>query len=170
MLFILIGSDRTGKTTLQKLIIEKLCEQSYDRLPTNLGLDITHPEIKRKYKRISFGNRSYQEKKEDYGTVDEYFKNYFNDCDISFISSHLVPVDIEEMIKNGRKRFFNIFGVFLSNSIEGNSNLNSQISEFNWNERFLIENQLVEQDRIERQLDRIAESFVDLLINRTKIS
>jgi hypothetical protein len=170
MLFILIGDDRTGKTTLQKLLIEKICGQSYGRLPTNLGIDITHPEIKHKYRRISFGNRSYQEKKDDYGTVDEYFQNHFNDCDIAFISSHLIPDDIAEMIQNGRQRFFNVFGVFLSNSIESNRNLNSQISAFDWNERFLIENPIVGQDRTERQLEIIAENFVDLLINRINIS
>ena len=54
-LFILIGDDRTGKTTLQKLLIEKICGQTYERLPTNLRFDISHPEIKRKYQNISFG-------------------------------------------------------------------------------------------------------------------
>ncbi|WP_285655477.1 hypothetical protein [Allomuricauda sp. NBRC 101325] len=45
MLFILIGDDRTGKTTLQKLLIEKLCSHSYGRLPVNIEFNIIHPEI-----------------------------------------------------------------------------------------------------------------------------
>lgn len=170
LLFILIGDDRTGKTTLQKLLIEKLCNHSYDRLPVNIEFDITHPEIKRKYHRISFGNRSYQEKKGDYHTVDEYFSNHFKNSDIAFISSHLTPNDIQEMITNGRRRFYNVNGVFLSNSIETNNNLNADISELDWDERFLIENPLIENNRIDNQLDIIAENFVDLIINRTKIS
>ena len=170
MLFILIGDDSTGKTTLQKFLIEKLCGKIYERLPTNAGLDITHPDIKRKYCRISFGNRSYQEKKGVYGTIDEYFQNHFNDCDITFISSHLIPNDIAEMIRNGHQRFFNVFGVFLSNSLENKRDLNSQISIFDWDERFLIENPLVDQSNIEKQLEIVAESFVDLLTSRTNMS
>jgi len=170
LLFIIIGDDRTGKTTLQKLLIKKLCNITYDRLPTNTGLDINHPEIKRKYQRISFGNRSYQEKRDDYGTVEEYFNNHFNDCDISFISSHLVLSDIEQMIKNGKRRFFNVNGIFFSNSIHYSRLINSEISELNWDERYLVENPLTEENNIDNQLNAIAENIVDLLINRTKIS
>ena len=115
-LFILIGDDRTGKTTFQKLLIEKICGQTYERLPTNLRFDISHPEIKRKYQNISFGNRSYQEKIGEYGTVDEYFQNHFSQADISIISSHLDIGHITEMITNGRQRFYNVTGIFFSNS------------------------------------------------------
>lgn len=170
LLFIIIGDDRTGKTTLQKLLIEKLCNTSYDRLPTNISLEITHPEIKRKYKRISFGNRSYQEKRSEYGTVEEYFSNHFNDCEISFISSHLVANEIDQMISQGKRRFFNVNAIFFSNSINQNLLSNSQISEFNWDERFLIDNPLVQEKSIHNQLNLIAENVVDLLINRTKNS
>src|SRR5258708_36028743 len=109
-LFILIGNDRTGKTTIQRLLIEKLCGHTYDRLPTNLRFDIVHPEMKRKYRNISFGNRSYQEKISEYGTVDEYFINHFNPADISFISSHLDIGHITDMIRNGRQIFYNVAG------------------------------------------------------------
>ena len=76
-LFILIGDDKTGKTTLQKLLIEKLCGYTYLKLPVNQTYIITHPEIKRKYRNISFANRSYQEKIGDYVSIDNYFKNHF---------------------------------------------------------------------------------------------
>jgi len=36
-LFIIIGNGNSGKTTLQKILIEKICGQVYDRLPTNLN-------------------------------------------------------------------------------------------------------------------------------------
>lgn len=109
-LFVLIGDNNTGKTTLQKVLIERICNEYYDRLPTDTILDIKHPEIKRKYRRISFANRSYQEKK--YETVNDYFENHFRDACVAFVSSHLVLEDIEQIIINGRQRFFNVYGVF----------------------------------------------------------
>src|SRR3974390_1852010 len=105
MLFIFIGDDRTGKTTLQKFLIHKLTPNGwYEKLPCNNCYQINHPEIKRKYTTISFGNRSYQEKIADYKSVENYFQNFFKDADIAFISSHFSLVDIEEMILQGKMR------------------------------------------------------------------
>lgn len=171
LLFILIGDDKTGKTTLQKLLIEKLCSRVYDRLPTNLRFDITHPEIKRKYQSISFANRSYQEKRTEYGTVDEYFQNHFQQGDISVVSSHLIPVDIQRMIENGRGMFYNVCGVFLTNSILINPTDNAEISRLDWDERLVIDNPTTDDfSQVERQLNSIADNIVSLLINRTNIS
>jgi hypothetical protein len=170
-LFILIGDDRTGKTTLQKLLIEKICNQFYDRLPTNLRFNILHPEIKRKYENISFGNRSYQEKIGDYGMVDEYFKNHFNPADISIISSHLNIGQISEMIRNGKQRFYNVTGIFFSNSIEINQITNSQIALLDWDEKLVVENVITEnQQFIDRQLNAIADNFVIFISNRAGVS
>jgi hypothetical protein len=171
-LFVLIGDDRTGKTTIQKLLINKLTDKGlYIKLPVNVDADITHLEIKRKYQTISFANRSYQEKQSEYGTVDEYFKNHFKDTDIAFISSHLVLSDIKKMIKNGRRRFYNVNGVFWTNSIEDNPSDNADIAALDWNERFIIFNSLSDdEETINAQLELIADSIVTLLINRTHIS
>ncbi len=161
----------TGKTTLQKLLIEKICGHSYDRLPTNIRFNIIHPEIKRKYQNISFANRSYQEKMDEYGTVDEYFQNYFSPADISIISSHLDIGHLTEMIRNGRQRFYNVTGVFFSNSIDLSHFGNSQISLLEWDERLVIENVTKENERaINRQLNTIADNFVAFISNRTSIS
>lgn len=171
MLFILIGDDRTGKTTLQKLIIERLCGFRYTTLKVNLGFDITHPEIKRKYLKASFGNRSYQEKQHIYKSIDEYFSDHFNPADIAFISSHLNPSDVEQMIRNSKEQFYNVTGVFFSNSIDTNRILNAQISVLNWDERLVIENDIVEDDdAIAMQLITAADSFIYFLVNRTDIS
>jgi hypothetical protein len=173
-LFILIGDDMTGKTTLQKLLIDKICLLGiYDKLKCNLGFEITHPEIKRKYQRISFANRSYQEKKKDYGTVEEYFNNHFNPQDISFISSHLVESDIKEMILQGHYKFYNVFGVFFTNSIDSNLSSNALISSLNWDERLIVNNPIIsndDQEQIKNQLDIVAQSIVEFIINRTSIS
>ena len=170
ILFVLIGDDKTGKTTLQKLLIEKLANHFYDRLPVNLAFPITHPEVKRKYSNISFANRSYQEKRDEYGTVEEYFANHFKDADIAFVSSHLNENQISLIIEHSHSRFYNVFGVFFSNSIHYNQINNSRISQLNWDERLLVENPLTNQDQITSQLNLIAESIVDFIINRTSIS
>lgn len=170
-LFIIIGDDKTGKTTLQKLLIDRVCGYGYDRLPANKMFDITHPEIKRKYQNISFGNRSYQEKIADYVSVDNYFQNHFQQADIAFISSHLIQADIQQMIENGRKCFYNVVGIFWTNSIENNPTANSQISLLDWNERLVITNpNSGNADQIQKQLDLIADNIVAFLINRTSIS
>lgn len=170
-LFIIIGDDRTGKTTLQKLLIDRICGFGYGRLPTNRVFNIIHPEIKRKYQNISFGNRSYQEKIGDYISVDNFFQDHFEPADIAFISSHLILADIEQMIANGRNRFYNVNGVFWSNSIESNNLANSQISALEWNERFVITNPFSDNEQqIQRQLELIADNIVALIINRTSIS
>lgn len=170
-LFILIGDDRTGKTTLQKLLISRLCSLSYDRLPVNMQFDITHPEIKRKYRNIFFGNRSYQEKIIEYEAVDDYFSKHFQPSDIAFISSHLVLADIQQMITNGRNLFYNVNGIFWTNSIESNRTINSQVSLLEWNERFVISNPPSDDAlKIQRQLEQISDNIVSLIINRTSIS
>lgn len=169
-LFIFIGNDRTGKTTLQKHLIDRLCGFGYERLPVNKQFDITHPEIKRKYQSISFGSRSYQEKIQEFNTVDNYFKNHFQPADIAFISSHLILSDIQQMIANGRNLFYNVNGIFWTNSIESNRIVNSQISSLEWNERFVITNPLSDNEQvIQRQLEQIADNIVTLIINRTSI-
>ncbi|HMG83852.1 MAG TPA: hypothetical protein VK559_12500 [Ferruginibacter sp.] len=170
-LFIFIGDDRTGKTTIQKLLIDKFCGHTYDRLPTNLRFDITHPEIKRKYQNISFGNRSYQEKISEYGTVDEYFQNHFSPADISFISSHLDIGHITEMIRNGRQRFYNVNAIFFSNSIAANGQANSDISLLDWDEKLVIENAWTDDEwKMNRQLNSIADNIVFFVANRTSVS
>jgi len=169
LLFVLIGNDCTGKTTLQKLLIEQLCGVQYEKLPTNIALNIKHPEIKRKYSKISFGNRSYQEKIDKYGSIDDYFSNHFNEQKIAFISSHLNKNDLENMILNGHRKFYNVCGVFFTNSIDVNKSLNSEISTLNWDERLVIENPKVEPKQINSQLKKISENITELLINMTRI-
>lgn len=139
-LFVLIGNDRTGKTELQRYLIEKLCAEWYKRLTCNVLLDIRHPEIKRKYRNASFGSRSIQEKINEYKSVDNYFQNHFRDADVAFVSSHLKVDDIRQIIEEGKKRYYNVNAVFFSNSIESNGGHNSEISSLNWDEKFVIEN------------------------------
>lgn len=174
MLIILIGNDQSGKTTIQKKLARKLTDAPVGRLDINKPFMITHPEIKRKYNKVSFGNRSYQEVKDRFSSVDEYFKNGFNEQKISFISSHLNEPDIEEMIVQGKRLFFNVYGVFLTNSIQENDwskQVNKSISELHWDERLVIENPILEDhSTLDDQLDKIADSIVAYLVNQTGVN
>jgi hypothetical protein len=185
LLFVLLGNNDTGKTTLQKLLISKICTGwVYDTLRCNKFFDIVHPEIKRKYKTIFFSNRSPQEKEElyeDYKDIDTYFQKCFKDSDIAFISSHIdsnSKEDILSIMKNARQRFYNVIGVFFSNSIENDKLDNEEIAQYAWDEKLIIENPLIKEEEdaekwkenIKNQIEKIAENFVVFIANRTSIS
>jgi GTPase SAR1 family protein len=125
-LIVLIGNDKTGKTTLQKKLIRLLSDDNRDiRLDCNLSFKITHPYLIRKLRDFSVGNRSIQEKLDVYESVPDFFKNHFKEADLCFISSHLSPADTKKIIFEGRQRYYNVCGVFFSNSIDGNARVNS---------------------------------------------
>lgn len=170
-LFILVGNDNTGKTTFQKKLIDKIAsEVDYQKLPRNKFLKIVHSEIIECYKTVFFINRSIQEQfDEDIKSIDDYFKNKFQIADVCFLSSHLIKADIEELIIQSQKRFFNVTGVFFSNSIELNEKENSEISTLNWDDRIIIENPIIQnynKDTLESQMETIAENFTKFLIKK----
>lgn len=173
LLFVLIGDDKTGKTTFQKLIIEKVHGISYESLPCNKAYDVKNPAISESYSKISYSNRSYQEKvgtaTGEYKSIDDYFERHFNPTDIAILSSHLTVADVEAIIEHGKKRFYNVIGVFFTNSIMQNHGLNSQISALNWDERLVVDNPHAStKDLIEKQLAENADSFIQLLEARSQ--
>ncbi|MPT35561.1 MAG: hypothetical protein E2604_10865 [Flavobacterium sp.] len=169
LLFVLIGNDKTGKTTFQKRLIEKLHGITYESLKCNKAYNVKEDLLDSPFK-ISYANRSYQEKSGDYGgTVDKYFSdNHFNPTDVAVISSHLNKQDVEDILRNGKERFYNVIGVFFTNSITTNLSMNAQISALNWDERLVVENPHASGALIDKQLNENADSFADLLIKRIK--
>ena len=170
-LFILLGENNTGKTTFQKHVVKLLSNDNRDyRLDCNLLFQITHPHIIRKICNFSIGNRSYQEKIRDYGSIDDYFNNHFKDADFSIISSHVSGCvdDVKEMIKYGHRKFYNVCGLFFENSTVNHPTQNQEISNLNWDERWFVENPKNEDENVHmEQLDRGAKEFVQMLIART---
>ena len=138
--YVLIGNDRTGKTTFQKELIYNLTQQKYDKLHCNKEFVITCLNGLRHYESISFMNRSFQEKIDEYVTVDNFFKNFFKSADITIISSHLDKVVINDLLLNLSKRFYNVAGVFFSNSIFTNKIENEDIATLLWNKKIEIQN------------------------------
>jgi hypothetical protein len=170
-LFILLGNDKTGKTTLQKKIIKLLSSDDRDiRLDCNQVFDITNPYLIRKLRTFSIGNRSIQEKLDDYKSVPEYFATHLAKADLCIISSHLKHADVQQMIAQGHRYYYNVCGIFLTNSISVDPDANAQISELLWDERWLASNDsTVEETEQDAQLQSIAEMFVQMLIQRTPL-
>lgn len=167
LLFVLIGNDKTGKTTFQKRLIEKLHGITYTKLECNNAYNVKPELIDNKHLKISYANRSYQEKSGDYGgTVDNYFAKHFNPMDIAVISSHLDRNDVEDILRNGKQKFYNVIGVFFTNSIMINPDINADISALNWDERLIVENPFASGSLIDKQIDENADSFAKILVSR----
>ena len=167
-LYILVGNDRTGKTTFQKNVIKILCDQEYDRLNCNKLFQITFGDAPRRFKTLSVINRSYQETRNNYGSVEEYFQNHFKAADVCILSSHAHETDImeiAEMIKFAKRKYYTVGLVVFSNS---QSETTARISEeLRWDERFFLYNpDLRDQSQIEKQLSRLASDFSEMVLRR----
>jgi Zn-dependent M32 family carboxypeptidase len=85
------------------------------------------------------------------------------------VSTHLSEADARSIITNGQKKFYNVCAVFFSNSIEKQRQQNEEISILNWDDRWVVANQTTEDEAQQMtQLNKAAESFVQILIERTR--
>jgi hypothetical protein len=164
--FILIGDDKTGKTTFQKYLLLHLCKEKYVRLDVNLINNITHRDSPEKLKTLFTSNRSLQEKMDVYKSIPEYFQNHFKDADICILSSHVGSLtDIEEMIRQLRLRYYNVSAVFFSNHIDMRT---ANISVLSWDERFFIKNPN-NPGGWENQIDNQAKNFSNMVIRTSNL-
>jgi len=112
-------------------------------------------------------NRSYQENLAEYKSVERYFEKYFKDAHICILSSHTTNPAIDhlrDMIRALRFRANNVAAVFFSNGYDDNA---KQISLLDWDERFWLDNPVVEsEERIQAQIARLANEFVHVLVAR----
>jgi len=166
-LFVLIGNDKTGKTTFQKKLIENLHGLTYDRLDRNNSFLLKSDNAEPDDVRISYISRSYQESAEEYGTIENYFNNFFNQQDVAVVSSHLNVKQIESIIEHGKRKFYNVVAVFFTNSIMQSPAVNADISALNWDERLIVDNPFVNgNELIDKQLAAAAKSFAKHLIEK----
>ncbi|MCY4397228.1 MAG: hypothetical protein OXC10_19055 [Rhodospirillaceae bacterium] len=111
-------------------------------------------------------NRSYQEIPK-YGDVGNFFRNHFKEADICILSSHAhnpAIDDLKEMIRELRRRAYNVAAVFFSNGYNADA---AEISLLDWDERLWLDNPLVKSDAaIQTQIERLAKEFVQLLVAR----
>lgn len=115
-------------------------------------------------------NRSYQGKIAEYGDVTSFFENYFQEGDVSILSSHAhepAATHLRDMIRELRLRAYNVAAVFFSNAY---TNEAAEISLLDWDERLWIENPVRVSDKaIHAQIARQANEFANLLIARAML-
>jgi hypothetical protein len=169
MAYILIGDDGIGKTRFQKWLIWHLCgKDTFTKLLTNTLHDVTHRDAPRKFKTLSTINRSIQEKMSEYGSVDIYFQQYFQEANVAILSSHAQPTCIPEitrMIEQLNDRYYNVCAVFLTNHLNANTQV---ISNLKWHERILLQNPYNEENW-EQQIDRAAQVFAGMLLKKAEL-
>ena len=165
--FILVGDNNTGKTSFQRFLVDALCGLQYDRLPRNIVKEINHPRAPKKLKTLFTTNRSYQEKMDEYQSVENYFNSFFQDADICILSSHShlsSILHIQQMMSELAARAYNVAGVFWSNDFGVDA---KQISALPWQERLWIENPHLEDDgKISEQIKKQAYEFSEILVSR----
>lgn len=168
--YILVGRNATGKTTFQRHLVYHLCGRRLQRLRRNVVNNITHPRAPRTLLTLFTSNRSYQEKETQYKTVPNYFHRFFTEADVCILSSHTQDPArrrIAEMIRELRRRCYNVAGVFLSNAWDDEAR---EIATLRWDEVLWIDNPLRESSRvIDEQLDGIARQFSDLILARAQL-
>jgi hypothetical protein len=168
--YILIGNNDTGKTGFQRELISHLCGQRYARLPRNIVSNITHPRAPKAFATIFTSNRSFQEKLSEYKSVDYYFRHFFRDAEICILSSHAhgdSAKQIAEMIRNLKRRCYNVAGVFWSNAFDDGA---QEITLLPWTEVLWVENPtLTDPTQIAAQIDQIAKHFSEFLIARANV-
>jgi hypothetical protein len=173
-LFILLGNNNTGKTSVQRNLVRLLNRRAYKKLPSNKLYDIGHPAFARKARSVFVAGRSYQEFSV-YNSVADYFQKVFDPssgtADLAFMSSHLNIQDVDKMIELAHRRFYNVCGLFFSNSVRSARSANKAIAVLGWNELLLIENSYsINPKKQKAQLELIAETIVQMLIGRQAAS
>lgn len=171
-LFVLIGQNDSGKTSFQRHLIDYLCDRAYTRLPRDGVFEVRHPRAPRNFAAIACANRSYQEKRAENGSVENYILRVVPEADVTIVASHAGPSDIpdvQQILRFGRRRGYNVAAVFFDNAL---SSTTTDIAELDWQERLLIRNPPVrdsesQEQKIQEQLRLAAVQFGDLLIART---
>lgn len=166
--YVLIGDNNTGKTSFQRYLVEALCGHYYDRLPRNVVKPITHPRAPKRLEALFTANRSYQEKVDEYKSIENYLDKFFEDADICVLSSHShgsAIDEIREMFRGLTFRGYNVAGVFWSNEFGSNARKISR--EIPWQERLWIENpKMKSMQKVPQQIKAQAFEFAEMLIAR----
>lgn len=174
-IYLLVGVNRTGKTSFQRHLVNYLCDENRTNVKGHWDVNLRAP---RRTLSLFVANRSYQEvAKGEHGSVERYFSSEIfsgklrpNVVILSTHSDNVSMPDINEILISARRRCFNVAGVFFSNDTGAKQH---EILTLNWDERLWVENPLVresdlQKEKIDKQLKDRAIRFGDLLIHRSK--
>ena len=161
--YVLLGNNNTGKTTFQKNLIEFLTGQKYERLDCNKTFEFRNANGE--VKGIFVMSRSFQEKTDLYVDIENYFNRFFIEKEYAILSSHLETIDICELIKQLKKKWYNVNAVFFLNSLENDRMDNKNISLLDWDSRIVVQNHTdlsIWQDLISHE----AKAFSNMLLKQ----
>lgn len=172
-IYVLIGRNKTGKTSFQRHLVNYLCDNKLTNVKGHRVVKLRAPEH---HLSLYVANRSYQEvARGKHGSVENYFDaEVFNGAsrpDVVILSSHSDTgsiADVEEIIRLGRLRCYNIAGLFFSN--DDSNGLDKIKLDCTWDERLWINNPRIKsesEEKIQGQLQDLAIRFGDLLIHRS---
>lgn len=170
-LYCLVAQNNSGKTSFQRHLIDYLCHKQYNRLPRDEAFEVRHVRAPRNFETIACANRSYQEKRRDNGTIENYILNVVPVADVTILASHAGQADvsdIEQILRHSRRRGYNVAAVFFENALTA---VTSDIAAMDWQERLMLRNPRVREsegmeEKIQRQLRLAAVQFGDMLIAR----
>ncbi len=173
--FVLLGQNNTGKSTLQRNLVNQLCGKHFKKLHSNRVHKITHPQLSTVVGDMFVMGRSIQEQAR-FSCVRDYFeRGGYQPADICILSSHSGSdnlSDVADFIKELRRDVFNVAGVFFeNNTYEDLRNL----SELAWDERIWLSNNHIanvrgpDDAKLKVRLQSISNRFQDFLIRRSAI-
>jgi hypothetical protein len=170
-MYVILGNGDSGKTTIQKYLRRILTGgELVHNLPTNNVRPVTHPVLAQKYDKVFIGGQSFQESGR-YSSVEEYFG--FLEAQrvgLAFMGSWVKNAGyVDLMIREAHRRWWEIYGVFLTNSINRDRNENRQIMAARWNDQLILDNPetaRVNVEQIKDQLRRAAETIVQSLVEK----
>lgn len=158
--YILIGANMTGKTTLQKDLLQFLCGQSLKRLRP--GTRPVRPSITA-HSRLFwayFISRSFQEK-EEWAKASDFLEDQYTEidkADIAILSSHNSKNDAAELanLAEGlQRRGWNVTAVYWTNSPTQASNA---ITSIPWDDRLTLDNP-INENGWKLQIEELAIEF-----------
>lgn len=171
--FVFIGANNSGKSTVQRNLVNQICSQNYKHLPTNQIYNVTNNQLSKVAQTIFVMGRSIQEQS-TYSCVCDFFESRdFKYADICILSSHSGSADmpdVADFIKEARRQIYNVAGVFFgNNTYEDLQNL----AELDWDERLWLPNDWIPnaqgkgKSNVNKQLQMISNQFQDFLIRRS---
>jgi len=165
--YVLVSDDRTGKTTLQKEILLRLCGiDNFRRLDSNQEYRISNVLMPSSVKTLYLIGRSYDEQGV---TASNHYSLSFHTSDIVFLSFHAKITNVPEIAKLFqllRADFYNVSGVFFQNC---QTTAAREIARLNWDEVIWLNNPLLKNtDDAPSQLRDIGTRFSRFLVDRAR--
>lgn len=163
--YILLGEDVPAKVSFQKEVTQFLSDISYQELNPNQIFDVAPHLCTDNTRKVFIMNEHLQKDGNAFVSVSGFFDNNFKEADACILSSKLLPLnnDVEAMVRELKRRFYNVCGVFFEPSSVNDPMESSgavAASDY-WDERYYIGNHhpVDGKESWQNQLEKHAQEF-----------